>query len=479
MLRYKPLSLSSLLFLTAQVQADEPQGWELTGAAGLSYSDGNSDSAAYSVQVLASYLDEMNEAYIGADWYYAENDGVQSTDSFKLYSQYNRDFSEKWYSGGNASFYKDDVAAIDYRVDTGILLGYHLIESERTTLDFEAGPGYAWEDSGGITSDFVTLRFAQRFEYEFTDTTRLWQSLVYTPRVDQFSDYVLDFEIGFETRLTDQWALRTSLRHRLDGSPALGRGDDDTTLMVGLAYDFSGLSEPESDTSDRRSLMPDDEDEEEDKKGWSATAALGFTLNKGNSDSMALQLAWNQAYLSDENEFFFDLAQTFSEDNGATSTDRTSSRLQYNRIMSERFYLGGSLTYTRDAPAEIDYRLTPAFLAGYKLIKEEDTTLAFEGGPSYTFEKVGRITDDFTSVTAAERFDHDFNSRVSFKQSIVYISEISDFDNFHLVVSAALDTKLSGQLIWRLGADYTYENQPAALRDHHDTSIVSSLAMKF
>ena len=471
--------LLSLALLTGPALAEDDHGWELTGAAGLSYSDGNSDSAAYSVQVLASYLDDLNEAYIGADWFYANNGGITSTDSFKLSGQYNRTLSGNWYGGARASYFQDDVANIDYRIDTGILIGYHLIKTDKAKLSLEAGPGYAWEESGGIKDDFVTVRVAQRFEYQFTDTTRLWQSLAYTPRADDLSDNIIDFELGIETRLTDQWSLRTFLRQRYDASPALGQGENDTALIVGLSYDFSGLPEPESASEGRRSLMPGEEEASDDPTGWSATAALGFTLNKGNSDSFAVLLAWNQAYHSDEQEFFFDVAYAFTEDNGATSTDRMTSRIQYNRLLSERFYLGGVTTYLRDGSADIDYRITPAFLAGYKVLKTDDTTLAFEAGPSYTFEKVGRNTDNYLSVFAAERFSHEFNERVSFKQSAVYTAEISDFDNFNLVAGAALDTKLSDQLIWRIGVDYSYENQPAALRQHHDTTIASSVAVKF
>ena len=72
-----------------------------------------------------------------------------------------------------------------------------------------------------------------------------------------------------------------------------------------------------------------------------------------------------------------------------------------------------------------------------------------------------------------------FNSRLSISQSAVYTAEIADLDRFNFVAGAALDTKLSDQLIWRLGADYTYENQPAAQRGHHDTTLVSSIAVKF
>jgi hypothetical protein len=68
---------------------------------------------------------------------------------------------------------------------------------------------------------------------------------------------------------------------------------------------------------------------------------------------------------------------------------------------------------------------------------------------------------------------------VSLEQALVYAAEISDFDNFNLAATVALDTELSGRLIWRLGTAWLYDNRPAAGRRHHDLSITNSLAVKF
>lgn len=457
----------------------EKSPWEFTGAAGLAYSDGNSDSVAYSLQFLGSYLKDGNEAYLGLDYFHAEDNGLESTDTLKIFGQYNRDLSERWYLGGYTSYYRDNIADIDYRIDANLLLGFRAIKNERMSLSFEAGPGYAWEKQGRASSDFVTLRLAERFEYKFSKYSKFWQSLGWTPRVDDFSDSLVEFEAGIETRITDQLSLRTFLRQRIDETPAAGNGKSDTSLLMGVAYDFSGLPEPEDAADSRRSLMPGEEDAAEKKNGWASTAALGFALSKGNSDNLALNLAWNTLYRDAGREFFFDLAYLYSEDNGASSDDRLASRVQYNRYLGDHFYLGGTLGFLRDDPADIDYRVAPALLAGYSPVKSDATTLSFEAGPSYTFEKVGGVGQDYVSMVAAERFSHAFNKRVSLKQSVVYTAELEDLENYTAIAAASLDTKLTERLIWRLGADYSYENTPAAGRRHHDTRVVSSIAVKF
>ena len=474
-MKFLPTCLFLALSISPAFSQESP--WEFTGAAGLAYSDGNSDSAAYSVQFLGSYMKDTEEAYLGLDYFYSEDDGVKGTDSLKIFGQYNHDISERFYLGAYGAYFRDSVADIGYRIDPSLLLGYRAIDEEDVKLAFEAGPGYTWRERGGVKSDFATLRFNEKFEYHFTETTKFWQSLSFTPRVEKFSDYLLDFDIGIDTRLSSQWSLRTFVRHRIDSTPAAGKGRSDTSLILGVAYELGGLPEPEE--SGRRSLMPGEADPAEEDKGWISTAALGFSLNKGNADSAALNLAWNTAFLSDEREFFFEIAQIFRENNGNTSEDRTTSRIQYNRYLTERFYLGGTLGYLRDDQAEIDYRLTPGFLAGYAVIKNDTTKLAFEAGPAYTFESQGGVADSYASIVAAERFSHKFNDRVELVQAIEATAELADFGNYSAIATIGLDTKISDRLLWKIAASHTYDAQPAAGRVENDTALTSSIAVRF
>jgi putative salt-induced outer membrane protein len=477
----KTLSTPSLTFLIASAlsTAAEESPWEFTSAAGLSFSDGNSDSLAYSLQFLGSYLKDGNEAYFGMDYFQAEDNGIENTDNLKLFGQFNDDISDRWYVGGHGSYYHDEIADTDYRVDAGVLLGFRAINRENTKLSFEAGPGYAWEEQGGSRSEFATIRLAQRFEHHFSKTSKVWQSLSWTPRADDPDDALAEFEAGVETRITRQWSLRSYLRYRFDDTPAAGRSRYDTALMLGLSYNLNGLPDPEEGGSSRRSLMPDDLPEDEKKDGWISIAALGFSLNQGNSDRFGINLDWNSLYRNGDDEFIIDLGYNYSEDSGATSTDRVTSLVQYNWFFDGPVYLGTSIAFLRDQPAAIDYRVAPAVIVGYSLIKSDATSLAFEAGPSYTFEESGGINSSYISMIAAERFSHKFNERFTFNQALVYTSELADFENFTLVASAELDTKLVGRLIWRLGLDYTYENIPAAGLQHHDTLVSSSLALKF
>jgi hypothetical protein len=164
------LFLSAVLCLTSPCSAEESH-WEFTGAAGLSFADGNSDSLAYSLQFLGSYIRDREELYLGADYFYSEDSGVRSTDSLKIHGQYNHSLSERFYVGGYGGYFRDDAADIGYRINPSLLLGYKVIARDDLKLAFEAGPGYTWvgEERYGIRLCHTASRGKVRVEIQSDD----------------------------------------------------------------------------------------------------------------------------------------------------------------------------------------------------------------------------------------------------------------------------------------------------------------------
>lgn len=61
--------------------SDQPE-WEYTATSGASFSSGNSDSLAYSLQFLGTYCDPHKDISFGANYYHIEYESVKSTDIF-------------------------------------------------------------------------------------------------------------------------------------------------------------------------------------------------------------------------------------------------------------------------------------------------------------------------------------------------------------------------------------------------------------
>lgn len=465
------------LILFALPLAHAQDAWDMSGAAGLSITDGNSSSLAYSLQVLATYESGQNEARLAADYFFSEENGSETTNAASFSAQYNRLISDRFYFGIVGDLLTDDVADITYRADLALVAGYYFVKNTSTSLSFEAGPGMTWEEQGGERDSFASLRLAERFEHQLTDQSKVWQSLVWTPEVGDFSSSLMTFEFGMDTRLHDSWSLRTFLRHEIDSTPAAGEEREDTSILIGLAYTLGGL--PEKSASSRETLKKPRKAASADPQGWDTTLSATASLAQGNSESTRVAIGIESAYRNDTRESFLDLAYLFGEDAQTTTADQLRAAARYNQKLSRLTFLSYGITYLRDDVADVAYRVTPNFALGRYLVKDDTLTLSVEAGPGYVFEEVGGVTDDYLSYIAAERLIWAINDRTKFKQDVVLNAAAADLDNLTIAASATLDTAITDDLSLRAGLTYLFDNQPAAGRERSDTTFTTGLAISF
>ena len=452
--------------------------WEVTAAAGLGLTSGNSDTLAVSAQILATYVTDEREFYTGADYFYGENDGEQTTNSYRAFADYNRLLSDRFYLGLANEFLADDQAGLDYRVSTVPLLGYYVIKNDTTKLAFEAGFGYLWEDQG-VEDEYAVVRAAQRFELALSDRVSLWEKVAYFAEAGDFNNYTITAEVGISTRLTDSWALRTVARNTYDATPAAGADENDLTVLSGLSYTLGGIKSSAA-ASGRPSLFPGAPGPAGDPdSGWTRSAAFGLALTDGNSDTLLYTAEILADYRNDEYELFLGLSGAYGENDGVTNTEQVSTRAQYNKLLNENLFLGIQAPFLYDAIADVDYRVVPALTLGTYLIKNDTASLSFEAGPAYTFEKVGGIADEYFSVVAQEKFALALNDTVSFSQYAGINYDPSDSDNYILSGGAAITVGITDHLAFKTGVGVTYDNSPALGREKEDVLLSSSIALRF
>ncbi len=455
------------------------EGWELTAAGGLSLSKGNTEALSYSAQVLASYLDARNELYLGADYFYGETDEITNTDSFRAFANYNRLITDRFYLGALGEYFTDDAAAIDSRITAGATLGYYLVKSPTTKFAIEAGAAQVWEEQGGLDRDFTALRIAERFEYKPNDSVTLWQSAVWTPEFDDFNSYTLVGEIGITSPISDHLALRVFVRDTYDSTPAAGADENDITVAAGLAWSAKPFEKAAPTASVRRSLKPKKGTPAAPIMGWTTTGNAGVSLTSGNSETLLVTAGIDSAHRSKTDELFLNIGGAYGEISNSVNAQNLSAGFQYNRLFTERVYGGVSTGFLYDDVAGVDYSVTPAGLIGAYLIKSDTVSLSLDGGPGYTFEKVGGIKADYFSLTATQKFEWLITEGLKFTQSVRWITEAEDFDNYTLVAGAALEAELTDALSLRIAATDRYDNTPAAGREENDLTLSTGVAIKF
>jgi putative salt-induced outer membrane protein YdiY len=235
---------------------------------------------------------------------------------------------------------------------------------------------------------------------------------------------------------------------------------------------------------------------------WDASLAAGATLTKGNSDTFLGNLTfkatrkyspYDEVLLGagatygttkkEEIDIFRDgsgnVVGTRRHDVTDTTTANASASGQYNHLFTERFYGGVRLDLLHDAVADVKYRVTLSPLAGYYLIKQTNTFLAVEAGPSLVTEKVGNESDTYAALRLAERFEHKFSNKAKVWQSIEILPQIDRFENYIVNAEVGAEASLTENFSLRGVIQDTYDNEPADGRKKNDIKLITSLVYKF
>lgn len=213
--------------------------------------------------------------------------------------------------------------------------------------------------------------------------------------------------------------------------------------------------------------------------GWVTTAAAGVTLSRGNTDNdlYTANLLTSRKWQSYEVDLGVD--GQYGETDGAKTAGNARGFGQFNRLFNERLFGYLRVELQHDSIADVDYRLILSPGLGYYVLKSTDTSLRFEAGPSYVFEKLGGSEDDYATLRLAERFEHKFNDRVKLWQSLEYLPEFGDFANYLLNAEVGIDAGLTAKLSLRTYLQNTYDSEPAPGRDKNDLKLIAALAYKF
>jgi putative salt-induced outer membrane protein len=217
----------------------------------------------------------------------------------------------------------------------------------------------------------------------------------------------------------------------------------------------------------------------EDAKIWDSSVSLGFTLTKGNSDTMQAVANWLTTYKKDQNELRFGADFTYGEDDGKANAQLLHGFAQYNRLFTDRFYGYVRADGYHDRIADIEYRFVFSPGVGYYFIKNERTTLSGEVGPGLVVEKKGDDKDEYLTLRIAERFEQKLWEKARLWQSLEFLPEVADWGNFILNAEIGIESPLSDKLSLRAYIMDTYTSEPAEGREENDIKLVTAVAYKF
>ena len=148
------------------------------------------------------------------------------------------------------------------------------------------------------------------------------------------------------------------------------------------------------------------------------------------------------------------------------------------KTLSPRTFLSLDGTAAYDDVADIDYRATLGPGLGAYLVKNDQRELTLEAGPAYLWEKVGGARNDYLALRFAERYVCQALKNAKLVQSLEYLPEAEDFDNYLLVGEIGVEAAMSDRLSLRVVLQDKYDNTPAEGKERNDLSLIAGLGIK-
>jgi hypothetical protein len=232
----------------ADLKPPEKKKWEATATAGITLTRGNTDNFMAALLLNAKRTWECDEILLGLSAAYGDNSVANSaggrdstvTDSYvKGFGQWNHLFTPRTYAGLRIAGEHDDIAAVAYRVIVSPLAGYYFIKETNTTLAGEIGPSYVREKFfSEPVDDFIALRVAERFEHKFASGAKVWESVEWIPKIEDFNNYLVNAEAGVSAPISKALSVSLIAQDSYKSVPAKGKLKNDFKLIAGATYNF-------------------------------------------------------------------------------------------------------------------------------------------------------------------------------------------------------------------------------------------------
>lgn len=214
------------------------QGLSADLSLAFEYSNGDSDSEAYSVELSSHYGKKHYLHYALASAGLEKDNGTKSQDQMFVHLRHLR--QTPWREALNFEIFgqlgRDDIKNIDRRDLIGTGFRYHQIHKKQT-LFFGLGGFYFQEErKGGFEEDDVRLNVYLSLKSELTKSAELICLAYYQPKVDEFSDFDIVAQAGLSNDLSERLQLELKAAYSHNETPALSKARDNTQMTIGLNY---------------------------------------------------------------------------------------------------------------------------------------------------------------------------------------------------------------------------------------------------
>lgn len=173
---------------------------------------------------------------------------------------------------------------------------------------------------------------------------------------------------------------------------------------------------------------------------------------------------------------------TDSEDN--SSSQRHSLDLNYQRLLPDRWLIGGVLRLERNDELQLDLRTSVGFSGGRNVWQTNSSTLSLIGGLQVSRENVSGNESDEDTLEAFATLSWDWfrydAPELDFSTELQIIPNLTDSGRVRAEFDVSIKWEMIEDLFWELAFYDSFDSDPVVLgAEENDYGVVTSLGWEF
>jgi putative salt-induced outer membrane protein YdiY len=219
--------------------ADATTPWDISGALGLTLTDGNSDTVSFTAGADAKREWPKWKLGMKIAILYGETEGVQTSSEWIFLERLERKLSEVATIFQDLLLEHDEEEDLRYRVQ--LTAGYN--RRLKKTTDFElwgnVGGGVLFEEFFNDSETEAILQAGINFTWQLTKHLTYVQIITFYPSLSEGGEFRFYWESTLTTPIGERFDLRLSIIDRYDSNPQAGVEENDLTIVLSLVIRFT------------------------------------------------------------------------------------------------------------------------------------------------------------------------------------------------------------------------------------------------
>jgi hypothetical protein len=214
---------------------------------------------------------------------------------------------------------------------------------------------------------------------------------------------------------------------------------------------------------------------------WDKSILFGLNYTDGNTKTTNINLGGRAARDYENNAWLFQADYNYGSAADSANDPRKENKnnirglANYRRILDEAWFAGMGTSFAHDEIADLKYRAILSPGVGAYVVRDEDLKVSLEAGPSYVFEKLGDVTDNYAAARVANRIDWVITPTSKIFQFTEYLVSVEDSDQYIVNAEAGLEAAINSSMSLVFSVRDYYINQPAVDRVPNDVITLTAL----